>query len=224
MIDNSTWDPIWEKVFSEQEWGRYPGESLIRFIAKNFYKTERNQIKLLEIGCGTGANIWFMSRENFSVFGIDGSKTAIKKAYDILKKDNLAAELTVGDINCLPYKDCFFDAVIDVECICCNRKEDSVRILGEINRVLKPSGYLYSRTFTEEMYVGRKNSNLSKFEYTEISDGPLQGKGFVRLIDKLTIPELYGKLFNVVSIDKLEATHNNNELRTSEWIIISQKQ
>ncbi|EDP6584064.1 class I SAM-dependent methyltransferase, partial [Campylobacter jejuni] len=28
---------IWENIFSQKEWGKYPSENLIRFIAKNFY-------------------------------------------------------------------------------------------------------------------------------------------------------------------------------------------
>ena len=28
---NKSWDPIWEKVFLESPWGKYPGESLIQF-------------------------------------------------------------------------------------------------------------------------------------------------------------------------------------------------
>lgn len=31
------WDPVWESIFTNQAWGRYPGEDLIRFVAKNFY-------------------------------------------------------------------------------------------------------------------------------------------------------------------------------------------
>jgi len=30
------WDKIWDKVFTEHEWGRYPAENLIRFIANNY--------------------------------------------------------------------------------------------------------------------------------------------------------------------------------------------
>lgn len=35
-----SWDPIWEKVFKDNEWGKYPGENLIQFVARNFYKRE----------------------------------------------------------------------------------------------------------------------------------------------------------------------------------------
>ena len=33
----------WEKIHSTQEWGRYPSETVIRFIARNYYKTEREK-------------------------------------------------------------------------------------------------------------------------------------------------------------------------------------
>lgn len=60
-------DNIWNSVFKNQEWGKYPSEDLIRFIARNFYSIKnRLDVKVLEIGCGPGANIWFLAREGFS--------------------------------------------------------------------------------------------------------------------------------------------------------------
>ena len=77
--NNSSWNPIWENVFVNNEWGKYPSESLIQFIAHNFYKKNRSEVKLLEVGCGTGANVWYITREGFDGNGIDGSETAIKR-------------------------------------------------------------------------------------------------------------------------------------------------
>jgi hypothetical protein len=58
------WDPVWENIFSSIPWGKYPPEELIRFVARNFYAAlQRNRIKLLEMGCGPGANLWYMARE-----------------------------------------------------------------------------------------------------------------------------------------------------------------
>lgn len=98
MIAKTSWDSTWETVFQNQEWGKYPGENLIQFVARNFYKLDRTKINLLEVGCGPGANIWFMAREGFNVSGIDGSETAIMKAEERLQKDALEAQLVVGDI------------------------------------------------------------------------------------------------------------------------------
>ena len=56
-------DRAWEEIFRSREWGKYPPEHLVRFIAGNFYGVpNRGAVGLLEIGCGPGANAWFMAR------------------------------------------------------------------------------------------------------------------------------------------------------------------
>lgn len=34
----------WEKIHSTQEWGRYPSETVIRFIARNYYRNKLSSI------------------------------------------------------------------------------------------------------------------------------------------------------------------------------------
>jgi ubiquinone/menaquinone biosynthesis C-methylase UbiE len=214
-----SWDPIWNEVFLNQEWGKYPSENLIQFIARNFYNTIRKDIKILEVGCGTGANLWYLSREGFQAFGVDGSQEAVSQAYQRLKNENLIAKIEVADIINLPFKDNYFDAVIDVECLYCNTLDNSFKILKEIKRVLKPFGKLYSRTFTDKMFIGQlKENNL--LEYSKIDEGPLNGKGFVRLTSKETIKNFYGKNFLIESLDILEYTSHNEKHKISEWVII----
>lgn len=77
----------WEKIHSTQEWGRYPSETVIRFIARNYYKTEREKIKILDFGCGAGAHTWYLAREGFDVYAFDGSKSAVDKAEKYLEAD-----------------------------------------------------------------------------------------------------------------------------------------
>ena len=82
----------WEKIHSDREWGKYPNEELIRFIGKYFFKIEfekRNKIKILELGVGQGANVWFLVREGFDVYGVDISNSAIEKMKNRLKKENM---------------------------------------------------------------------------------------------------------------------------------------
>lgn len=219
-----SWDGAWEKVFNDQEWGKYPAENLIRFVARNFYKKDRKTVKILEVGCGPGANIWYLAREGFDVSGLDGSKTAIEQAKSRLSKEGLKADLRQGDIVHLPYNDMVFDAVIDCECISCNSGENSGKILAEIKRVLKVSGLFYSRTFTDEMYIGKTRKELGNLEYTDISDGPFRGKGLQRLVDRKGIEPLYGKYFSILSVDKMDETQNNQAMKISEWIIACKKE
>ena len=217
-----SWDNIWDDIFKNQSWGKYPGESLIQFTARNFYQGNRQQTKLLEVGCGPGANIWYLSREQFNVYGIDGSKAAIEIAKQRLSLENLKATLIIGDIINLPFETNYFDGIIDVECIYCNNWENTEIILQEIQRTLKTKGLFYSRTFAEDMFVGDAKC-VEKNEYNDIPEGPLKGKGFVRLSNEESIRNLYGKYFNILSIDKLKYTINNGKNTISEYIIICRK-
>ena len=38
---------------------------------------ERKNINMLEVGCGSGANLWMLAKEGFNAFGLDESKEAL---------------------------------------------------------------------------------------------------------------------------------------------------
>src|SRR5262249_51180391 len=120
IMNNSTgesigWDPKWEQIFSSRPWGKYPPEPIIREVMRAFSKNaDRKQVRMLDLGCGPGANTWFMAREGFSVSGIDGSASAIAQNRQRLANERLSADLSVGDFTvALPWPDQTFDGVID---------------------------------------------------------------------------------------------------------------
>ena len=58
-----TWDPVWETVDRMRAWGQSPGEDVIRFVKGRFpQQAARSDVRLLEVGGGSGANLWFMAR------------------------------------------------------------------------------------------------------------------------------------------------------------------
>ena len=126
----SSWDPEWENIHQKDMMGKYPSEYLVRTIARHFYHvSNRKAIRILEIGCGKGAQIWFLAREGFSVFGVDGSPTAVKYAANRFDSEQLDGEIEVGDVIQLKWPDEFFDAVIDIECLMGNDWDNSKFII-----------------------------------------------------------------------------------------------
>lgn len=215
-----SWDKIWNNVFQTQKWGKYPSESVIRFVARNFYKENRRRCKILEVGCGTGANLWYLAREGFDVYGIDGSEAAIKKAKLRLRNDGLQVNLKVGDIENLPYADEYFDGIIDNECLAHNSFLNAEKILREIKRVLKVEGLFYSKTFSNKVYLGNIKRPRNKLEFNNLPEWPFKDRGFVRLTDRTGIKRLYGKNFEIISLDNSAFTDCNRARKVSEWIII----
>lgn len=214
------WDTVWEGVFKLQSWGKYPGEDLIRFVAKNFYGvSERSQIKFLEVGCGPGANLWFMAREGFQVYGVDGSKTAIDLARSRLDIEcsGWDGELHCGDIAGLPYADMTFDAVIDNECLCCNSFESSQEIYAEMARVTKPGGKLFSRTFAAGSW-GEGTGMSAGHHAWFCSEGPLAGKGYSRFTYLDEIDDLISG-WVIESVELITHTRDQMSHTVKEFLI-----
>lgn len=208
MTNQKSWDSIWEKVFQTQEWGKYPPEELIRFIARNYYKiSNRKKIKILDLGCGTGAATWYIAREGFSAYGIDNSKTAIKIAKERFKNENLECEFKVGDFIKLDYLDNFFDCAVDVASLQHNRIENLRKVLDETFRTLKPGGKIFS------MVVSKRCKLLEK-------TNPCRGKGFVYYFSKKEVMNLFSKFKNI-NIEITERTDRGNFI--SFYIITAEK-
>jgi ubiquinone/menaquinone biosynthesis C-methylase UbiE len=192
-----SWDKTWEKVFRIKEWSKYPPEELIRFVANNFYSApNRKAVKILDLGCGTGACTWYLAREGFSAYGIDGSKTGIKKAKQRFAEENLSGEFVVGDFIKILYPANFFDCVIDICSMQHNQFKFAKMATSEIFRVLKPGGKLFSML-------------VAGGSWKE----PYLGKGYVHFYKLSEVKKLFEKFKNI-SIEKSMRTYNNRKIRS----------
>ena len=222
-IGHASWDPVWEDVFLSQEWGRYPPEYVIRFVARRFYKSpDRKAIKILDLGCGTGACSWYMAREGFSVAGIDGSPTAVQRGLDRLRSEGLEADLRVGDYMNLPWPDATFDAAIDNVSLYCNRFAQCQRACDEVFRVLKPGGHFQSSNFSDNTWGFGLGKEVEENGFTDIPVGPLQGKGFALFMSRRQIDMLYSR-FADVTIDRASRTVDGSHNMLDLWIAESRK-
>jgi SAM-dependent methyltransferase len=220
-----TWDPTWEKVFRERAWGRYPPEELIRFVARHYFKAaDRKAVPILEIGCGAGANVWFLAREGFSAYGLDGSPTAIEKARARLAEDRCDAALSVGDA--LRPGDAFpgtaFDAVLDIGCLVCNRLSDVEAILGELWKVLRPGGRLFSMMPAEGTWGDGLGRQIEPGTYTEIPEGPFAGLGVCHFF---SLSEVRGLLsqFSDVQTESSVRTLDGMTRPVRHWVTEARK-
>jgi len=223
------WDPVWEQVFSSQAWGRYPGEDIIRFVAKNFFNvSHRASVRFLEVGFGTGSNLWFLAREGFQANGIEGSRRAEAIARERLDNDcpgwNRApqcGELIVGDMMSLDWEDETFDACIDSEAVYCNDFEDSCQIYKEMYRVTKPGGKLFVRTFATGCYGDGLGDAVGINRYIANS-GPLAGKGPSRFTSKEEIGKLLGP-WRVKDSYLITRSLDSDYKEVREWIVFAEK-
>jgi cyclopropane fatty-acyl-phospholipid synthase-like methyltransferase len=217
---------IWEQIHSQRSWGRYPNEELVRFIGKNFFRIpreKRKSIKILELGCGQGANLWFLAKEGFDVYGVDISPSAIKKAKDYLERDwgIKSVKLNVQDIRTLQIEDEMFDVVIDVATIWYVSYTDHKKVFEKIFRLLKLNGYFWSFHIAENSW-GYGTGNLIDYKTFDniSSEGPLQNQGITCMLSAKDIKILLETVgFKVTGIEKLVRTYENQQKKLIFWIV-----
>ena len=141
----------WEEVHASKEWGKYPEICVVRFVARNFYSVEeRGQVKILDFGCGSGANTWFLAREGFDAYAFDYSESAIARAEKRAKEEGWKAKFSVQDGKNLNYKEETFDAVIDNVAICHNSYEEKIQMYEMAYKIMKKDGKLLTVVFNKE--------------------------------------------------------------------------
>lgn len=217
------WNPIWDAVFTARAWGRYPSEELVVFVSRTFGSlSDRGSARLLELGCGPGANVWFMAREGYQVSGIDGSKVAIERATDRLASEGLRADLHVGDLVSLPFEDSSFHGVFDIAAIQHNVSRDQRLIVEEARRVLKPGGKLFAIVIGAGSWGEGSGSEIEPGTFEELVEGPATGCGTIHFFKEAELSRLFGS-FAELNYERKERTWMGRTKKIVHWIVTAAK-
>jgi ubiquinone/menaquinone biosynthesis C-methylase UbiE len=205
----------------------YPNESLIQFIASRFFKLahqERKEIRVLEVGCGSGANLWMMAKEGLQVYGLDSSLAALNLAKQHLEeKWKVSAELKQGNFTDLPYENDYFDAVVDVVSFQHLPIDYALQALAEVARVLKPGGEFFSYRLSDKCSMNVVAANrIDEVTLFNIDDPtmPLANNGPTAFWSIDLVDKLYKAVgIQVTSIEKVSRTYVSGMF--VEYLVIS---
>jgi SAM-dependent methyltransferase len=158
--------PDWDTIFREQ--GRvfttpHPEMQRIAELCQ-----ERAARRVLDLGCGTGRHLVYLSNLGFDVYGFDSSPLALSIAQEWLDEEGLNAELIEHRMECtFPYEDEFFDAVISIQVIHHNLMRNIRNTVSEIERVLKQGGVVFFTFPILSRKLARKEDDwdLEQVEY-----------------------------------------------------------
>lgn len=216
-------DQAWEKIFKSQAWGKYPSEDVVRFTASRFKDVvDRKKIRVLDLGCGGGAHTWFLARECFDVYGIDGSESAIQQASALLHRDGLTANLTVGDFTKLNYPKGFFDVIIDSSAVQHNSFKNIRIIHRQIWDILKPGGYFCGILINAETSGWETAERIDENTYTNFKEGPIQKELLVHFFTESEVREIMSA-YESFSLEKTTRTVGNGKYQYGHFIISGRK-
>ena len=201
----------WERIHSTKVWGGYPSEHVIRFIARNYYMRNRAEVKILDFGCGTGANTWFLAQEGFDTYAFDISESAIRQLDERMKAFSLSCHSLVADGLQLPYKDNYFDAIIDSASIQSNLLADIKAMYKKCHDILVVGGKIMTVVFSKKTTGYGTGIKIESGSYEGITTGPLQHLGVRHFFDEQELEQCLAEAgFQKIRIETAEYTDNGN--------------
>ena len=223
--DHPSFDPIWEDLYNKgKHLNRYPYTTVVSVISSLVQSMDKkNEIRVLEVGCGAGNNLWFAAREGLQVSGIDASSAAINYAKNRFREEDLEGDFRIGDFTDLPFDDHFFDLVIDRAAITSTGLSNSLKAIKEVNRVLKKGSRFYSELFSDSTTVGL-GSKVGDNLIMGI-DGPYSGVGQICLYSRSQLLNNFSENWKILDLWHVQNTSafGKEKKICAQWNILAEK-
>lgn len=158
------------------------------FHFKEFAKYVRKDARILDVGCGYGRTLEQLYQNGYkNLIGIDFSEKMIQRG----KKQYPYLDLRVKLQDNIELKSESCDAVILFAVLTCIiNNQEQLKLLKDIERVLKPGGILYINDFllnTDERNVSRYNIFVEKYQkygVFELPDGAIVRHHHINWVEK----------------------------------------
>ena len=134
------WDKYWrDDAYVARNWLE-PDPDIVRLSAvMQAHKVE----KVLDLGCGVGRHLVYLSRQGFEVHGLDISSAGVERCQKELAQHQLQATVQVADMLAIPYPSQFFDWILSVQVIYHTTASSLKQVIQQVRDKLKPGGFFY---------------------------------------------------------------------------------
>jgi ubiquinone/menaquinone biosynthesis C-methylase UbiE len=225
LTDRYDFDPFWEEKYAGGHAQRYPWDVVVSFVFRNAPAGKsRQNIRILEVGCGTASNLWFAAREGFDVYGIDGSASAINYARKRFAGEQLQGDLRVSTFTEIPFESAMFDLVIDRAAITCVDRRAACRAIAEVHRVLSPGGRFLFNPYSDDSASAFSGRSVGDGLIVDIAAGSLVGAGQICFYNRTQILQAL-EAFDIKSLQHVEyeeATAAEKNIH-AEWRAVAEK-
>jgi SAM-dependent methyltransferase len=215
---------IWEKEYRKPQLvtlSTEPAQSFkdfVRFLRRD-QKLELSNLNILDLGCGNTKNSFYLSEQgvNNKIVGIDISETALKYARELAPEGHFIKQ-SIGVA--LPFPDTSFDIILDVTSSNSLSESEREVYLKEIQRLLKPNGFLFIRALCKD---GDKNAQnlIKEFPGKEKDTYVMPDFGLTeRVFSKDDLVAMYSHLGEMLYLEK--ETHytkfNGRSYKRNFWV------
>ena len=181
----------WEVAFRNGEHdSRWPWSDLVSLFMRHASRVCKNG-RLLEIGCGAGANIPFLQTTGAQYHAIEGSGSAAQKARQ--RFPALADDIVTGDfITEIPFSG-LFDVVVDRAAMTHNNEQAIRSGIEKLSSCLRSGGIYIGIDWFSTRHSGFLLGEQAEDGWTrkDIANGPFANVGRVHFSDEAHLRALF---------------------------------
>lgn len=207
----------WEAVYSSgAQLSSWPWTDVVSLVNRHAKPTEPG-LKVLELGCGVGANIPFLLSLGFDYYSVEGSSAAVELLHQ--RFPNLQSHIVQGDFS----KDLIFkgpfDLILDRASLTCNSTDSISRTIASIKDLLSPHGKFIGIDWysTEHSAFLMNSEAVDPFTRFDISSSQFAGLGAIHFSSESHLKELFTD-FKFISLEHVKRTQligPNSETRAA---------
>lgn len=214
----------WENVYnSNRHWSVWPWSDLVSYVYRYTDIARRSNVKVLELGCGAGANIPLFLELNADYFAIDDSKSIIKFLKEKFSK--CASHLKTGDFTKeIPFCE-NFEVVVDRSSLTTNTTQDIKAAITLIKEHMATGGvFLGFDWFSvkhDDFAIGEPVSNDIYTKYMGEVNGQFNGLGNIHFSDEAHLIELFSDFEILVMEEKVVYSMFLIQHKAASWNFVA---
>ena len=215
-MNNSLTDLGWDKTYRQKRHlSIWPWSDLVSFVMR-YAKPNTSNFRVLELGCGAGANIPFFVSLGVDYFSVEFSETIVSSLHK--RFPQFEDTIVVGDFTkTLPVGK--FDLIVDRAAVVCNRTEAIKLCLENCYEQLNPNGkFIGIDWYSTKCSAFQQSQKEDAWTRTNFPPGPFAGSGArYHFSDKEHLIELFSRF----TINVLEHKSVVDELQTEQSVFAS---
>jgi ubiquinone/menaquinone biosynthesis C-methylase UbiE len=209
-----------------------PSDEVVRFVSR--YIRRRVGIseyldvlpgaqgsKLLDVGCGIGRTLIFVSQMGLNVYGTDLSSNAIAVARRWLSEigeRDVEQRVLASDIRQLPWGNAFFDHAISDSVLDSMPFQVAQAGLSEVARVVRQGGYFYCSVIS-----GDESGKDPNFCGESVVTGKHEQNTVQSYFNKAKIRRLVEPLFEIVSCSLHQISNHTTGGHHGRWHVVARR-
>ena len=217
MTFSKEWNKRYEKHSDMSIW---PWSDLVSYVMR--YSHSNKKLRVLEIGCGAGANIPFFLSLGYKYYGIEGSAIIIdklKRRFPIIKKNIVTGDFTSE----IPF-DGKFDLVIDRSSLTHNTTEGIKKCLDLVyDKMKNDSKYIGIDWFSTSHQDYSRAIKVDKYTRSGYTKGQFANVGIVHFSNKSHLKKLFKK-FEILALEhKIVISQIPEKKEFASWNFVAKK-